>query len=319
MDTTAGFLRRITGVPGPAAPARLHGAIRARPRLATTTTVMLVLVARGCRTAPPPLRDEVRTSLGTVGVYSVGPTADPSLKAAVGVGNQVAVGAAKGGGYGLASGAAGGAVASLFCGPFAPICAIYTVPIGMVSGIVAGSLIGGRVGGAKAVPSATGQTIVTALSAVTANRDLAGEMRRHVLEGTSDGTAVDLGDGAGTDESGYRRFAARGVDAVLEVRIARLGLFGKAGRDPYLTLRIDANTRLVSAADGHELWSYERIGYVSRKARASEWLANDSRLLADRLDEGLRTVARKIDDGTAQAGILHPRNVACRTTAGSAC
>jgi hypothetical protein len=103
------------------------------------------------------------------------------------------------------------------------------------------------------------------------------------------------------------------------VRIARLGLFGKAGRDPKLTLRIDANARLVSVTDGRELWSHQRIGFVSRKARASEWTAHDSQLLKGQLDEGLHALARTIDDGTVQAGIIRPGKVACRGTRGAVC
>ena len=49
----------------------------------------LLLVGQSCRRlAPPSLGHETRASLGTVGVYSVGPSLDASLSGPVGIGPQ---------------------------------------------------------------------------------------------------------------------------------------------------------------------------------------------------------------------------------------
>ena len=84
----------------------------------------VLAAAQGCGPVGSPPADLDRASLGTVGVYSVGAPPAASLGAPVGVPGQVAKGAAMGGTIGVLSGAGSGALASLACGPFAPVCAV---------------------------------------------------------------------------------------------------------------------------------------------------------------------------------------------------
>jgi hypothetical protein len=103
-------------------------------------------------------------------------------------------------------------------------------------------------------------------------------------------TVVDLGSDPAEPEPrpDYTRFAAQGVDTVLEVAVDRIVLGGKGGSDPDLRLRIDAHARLVSVPDGLVVRTYERLVFESYTAKASEWTSADSNLLTTELDRGLR-------------------------------
>lgn len=282
----------------------------------------LLLFGESCRRpAPPPLGRETRASLGTVGVYSVGPPLDASLSGPVGVGKQSLEGAAKGGGIGLLSGAGGGALTGagvgLFCGPFVPVCvpvfAIFGAAAGGAGGLVVGSTIGAANRGVNAIPTDAADGARAAFSAALAGRELQAEMRRRVLDvaGGEGGNRLDLGgedtlDPAPTPD--YGRFAERGAHAVLEVGIVHLALSGKGGRNPRLVLAIDARARLIRIPDNHVLWSDQHLTFESPRANLSEWTADDSRLLRSELDHGLDFLAARI-----AGGVFPEARVALRT------
>lgn len=263
---------------------------------------LMLATTQGCGPVGSPQPEPDRASVGTVGVYSVGAPPGASLAAPVGVPGQVAKGAAKGGTIGVLSGAGTGALASLACGPFAPVCAVVFVPTGAATGLIAGVAVGGATHGVHAVPTATAETIEAALAAATAGRDIPAEMRRHVLDGATArvATVVDLGGDGGepAPRPDYSRFAPQGVDTVLEIAVDRIALGGKGGSDPELGLRIEAHARLVGVADGRVMRRYDRLVFESHKAKASEWTSADANLLALELDRGLAAIVRRIDDGT---------------------
>jgi hypothetical protein len=266
---------------------------------------VLLAATPGCGPVATRSAERDRATLGTVGVYSVGATPAPALAAPVGVPGQVAKGAAKGGTIGVLSGAGSGALASLACGPFAPVCAVVFVPTGAATGLVAGVAVGGATHGVHAVPTATAETIEAALATATAGRDIPAEIRRHVVDGATArvATVVDLGGDTvePVAQPDYTRFAPQGVDTVLEIAVERIVLAGKGGRDPELGLRIDAHARLVRVADGRVARTYDRLVFRSYEAKASEWTSADSDLLASELDRGLVAIARRIGDGTFHA------------------
>src|SRR5437867_10122872 len=106
---------------------------------AACLSTLLLSVVQGCRgSAPPPLGHETRASLGSVGVYSVGPPPDVSISGWVGVGRQRLKGAAKGGGIGFVSGLGVGALTGagigLACGPLAVLCSPALARWGRASG-----------------------------------------------------------------------------------------------------------------------------------------------------------------------------------------
>ena len=271
----------------------------------------LLLFGQGCRRpAPRLLGQETRASLGTVGVYSVGPTLDASLSGPVGVGKQSLEGATKGGGIGLLSGAGGGALTGagvgLFCGPLAPVCvpvlALWGAALGGAGGLVVGSTTGAVNRGVNAIPTDVAEGVRAALAAALAGRDLQAEMRRRVLDvaGGKGGDRMDLGGGNTLDPGpipDYGRFAERGARAVLEVGIVHLALSGKGGRNPRLALTIDARARLIRIPDNRVLWSDEHLTFESPRTNLSEWTADDSRLLRSELDHGLDFLATRISGG----------------------
>ena len=273
---------------------------------ATAACLMALLTAtQGCAPRkPPPLAADVRASLGTVGVYSVGPSVEGSLAAPVGVGKQGVKGAAKGGGIGLLSGAGGGAILGLFTGPFAPIFVPVFAAAGAVGGVVLGSGIGAVSHGLTAIPTASANDIQTALTAALAGRDLQADVRRRVVDG-GPGDRIDLG---GSDAAvpspapDYRQFAEQGAQAVLEIGIVDVGLRGKGGTDPQLTLVIDGRARLISLPDNRVLWSNERITFESSRTTFSEWTADDSRLLRSEIDHGLETLTERIGSDVLPRG-----------------
>lgn len=267
----------------------------------TVCMVALLISAPGCvRRTPPPLESAARASLGTVGVLSVGPPPEGSINGPVGVGTQAMKGAAKGGGIGVLSGAGGGALLGLATGPFAPV----FVPVFAAGGALGGLVLGGGIAaanrGINAIPAKSAERIRAALSTAIAGRDLQADIRHRIVT-ASDGAGkrLDLGGDATavpSPVSNYVRFADLGAHTVLEVAIVDVGLRGKGGRDPDLTLTLSGRARLVSIPDNRVLWSNDAIVVESRNARLSEWTAEDSRLLCHELDRALEAFSRRIGD-----------------------
>lgn len=294
-------------------------------RIAVGLSAMLLL-APGCRgPAPHALAPAQRVSLGTVGVYSVDPPPVAAVTGPIGVGAQRLKGAAKGGGIGLAAGVGGGALTGaglgLACGPFALVCSPIFAAWGAAIGGAGGLLTGGTIGvvqrGANAIPTAVADRGSAALAAVVAGRDLQTSLRERVLAigHDADPRPIDLGGDATTvsvSPTAYDRFAADGVQVVLEVGLERLALTGKGGDDPVLTLVMTAHARAIDIVNGRELWRNDRLLFESPAAHLSAWLADDSARLSAELERGLGGLARSIGDA-----VLPPPTLALRTRATS--
>ena len=274
---------------------------------AACLSTLLLSVVQGCRRlAPPPLGHETRASLGSVGVYSVGPPPDVSISGSVGVGRQRLKGAAKGGGVGFVSGLGVGALTGagigLACGPLAVLCspvlALWGGVIGGAGGLVTGSAIGAVHRGANATPTDVAESARAAIFAAITGRDLRADMRRRVLDvGNKAGNWIDLGGDDAVDSAStvdYGRFTERGAHAVLEIGIVQLALTGEGGSNPDLVLTIQARARLIAIPDNRVLWSDEQLSFGSSEAQLSVWTAEDSRLLKSELDRGLEILARRI-------------------------
>src|SRR5258706_10875012 len=80
----------------------------------------LLILAQGCATTPKPVSPpsaDLRASLGTVGVVSVGPPLRATVLGPVSIGSQAGKGALKGAEIGGLSGGGAGGMAGFGCGP----------------------------------------------------------------------------------------------------------------------------------------------------------------------------------------------------------
>src|SRR6185436_11663946 len=116
----------------------------------------------GCATSPPPpLKQDVRASLGTIGLISIGPELMADVSGPIGTGKEAGRGALKGGAIGGLSGAGAGALAGLATGPCAPVLVPVFAGIGAAGGLVIGAGTGAIVRGVRAVPTETAESLGT--------------------------------------------------------------------------------------------------------------------------------------------------------------
>src|ERR1051326_3775763 len=270
--------------------------------LKTLAAFAAVCVLSSCTSTPKPLpqlAEDVRSSLGTVGVITSGSAVGGEVAGPVGVGGQAVVGVLEGGAIGSASGAGTGALLGLLCGPGAFVC----VPLGAITGGFVGLLGGGTYGGIvkadSAIPESAAAEIKMTLVRAIADHDLQAELRGRVLQRIgSTGKGVDLGVGATArvmlpDSDSSIRPA---VGTVLEMSLTQLAFSGKGGMDPNLALVITARARLIRIADQRVLWNAEQVRYESSAAAFSLWTVRDSSLLKIEIDNGLETLASRIGE-----------------------
>lgn len=274
-------------------------------KLVTTLTAggsLILLVAQGCATTPPPapLTQEIRASLGTVGVTSIGPELAGDVSGPVGTGKEAGRGAVKGGAIGGLSGAGIGALAGLTTGPCAPVAVPFFAGIGALGGLAVGAGTGAIVRAVNAIPTETAESLEAALNGAVSSRDLPADLRQRVLARASAAPAqpVDLGgthgDPAGPRE--YTMFAANGVHSVLEVTITEIVFAGEGGRNPSFALSIRAQARLIRVADNQVMWSNDQIEFRSPEADVSAWTAQESGHLAAELGSGLELLGQRISN-----------------------
>jgi hypothetical protein len=265
----------------------------------SAVTAVCVLVACGSTPKPPPpLAQDVRSSLTTVGVITSGPPIGGKVDAPVGVGKQAVVGFIEGGGIGAAGGAGAGALAGLFCGPAAPLCVPVGAIFGAGAGLIGGSAYGSIAGGVNAIPESTAGEIQTALLGAISDRDLQADLRERVLRRTGNAMGVDLGVGAIEPVAlpDYSSFNSRGVGTVLEMSLTQVAFAGKGGRNPTLTLVMTARARLIRIGDKRVLWDVKEMRFESSPAAFSLWAGRDSDLLKAEIDNGLDSLARQMGE-----------------------
>jgi hypothetical protein len=280
------------------------------------TGLGMLLLSQGCHApaarklaAPPRLDERSAASLGTVGVYSVGPTPAAVVDGPVGTGEEALKGAASVGGIGMGAGAGGGALTGagigLACGPWVAVCvpafALMGATIGGVAGLVVGGTVGGVQSGTNAIPTDVAENATAAVTAALSSRDLHADLRSRTIA-LDQGTAhrIDLGGDSTRPPSTreYARFAPSGVDTVLEIKVARVALIGE-GNDPDLALAIDAQARLIRLPEGEVLWENQEMMFASAPAKLSAGTADDSRLLKSEVDRGLETLAKRLGEVVA--------------------
>jgi hypothetical protein len=273
-------------------------------KLVATVTAgcsLIVLLAQGCATSPPaPLGQDVRASLGTIGVISVGPELTADVSGPIGTGREAGRGALKGGALGGLTGAGAGALAGLSTGPCAPVLVPVLAGIGAAGGLVIGAGTGAIVRGVRAVPTETAESLEAVLRDGVASRDLPADLRQRVLNRASvtPRQAVDLGT-LSRDPStphDYTAFAANGVQSVLEITVTEIVFDGEGGRDPTFALQMKVQVRLIRIADNQVLWTNDDIRFRGEDVDVSGWTNPDRDYLTAEFEVILERLAQQIDD-----------------------
>ena len=269
------------------------------------------LILANCASTPEPealpqVTEDIRGSLGKVGVITIGPNVGGELEAPVGVGNQIAIGVLGGGAIGGVSGAGAGALIGLTCGPLAFFCVPAGAVIGGSAGLVVGGTAGGFIKGSEAIPESTASAIETALTRTLADHELQSDLRERTLQHVGTGSiGIDLGAMAARpdDFSNYASVEDGGIDAVLELSLTRVGFAGGGGDDPTLSLVIMARASLIGMREDDVLWDAEQIAYVSEPAAFSLWTAGDSGLMQAEIDNGLEAIASRLGEALFAAPV----------------
>jgi len=234
-----------------------------------------------------------RDRLGAVGVVQISGNPKGELHAG-------ARGAAGGAAEGAATGAGAGAVAAaapLFvgfsCSGNSAAWCVILLPVFVVGGAV----VGGVVGAAQAVPVDTGREIEAQLNRALAETDVQEALRTEVVKAAARAGVANVQElAAAATTADFRELQNAKVDTVLEVGLVEVGLIGRGGKDPLLTLHVHALARLVDVNSNAELYRDYPFNHVSPPRKFSEWSADQSRLLKRELDRAIETLGASIVD-----------------------
>lgn len=258
--------------------------------------VVTIAYLSACATPPVPTVSEAqRSRMGTVGVISLASAPQGELAGGIrGTGAGAAAGAAAGAVYGAPLLAAGLSL----CGVpgLGVFCIVY------LSTFAGGVTYGAAVGAAQAVPEDKAGEIEATLRAVLAEAVQQAMLRSAVVDAAARAGVQGVTEmpaamvtvvGQTVD---YRQLSDVKVDTVLEVGVVSVGLIGRGGADPALTLRIGAVARLVDAGTNAELFRGHAFTHAAGPRKFSEWGADGARLLKEDLERAHGTIGRSIVD-----------------------
>lgn len=250
------------------------------------TGIPLLVTQLGCAArgvhVPPP-SEQVRASLGTIGVVAV---ASPT---------EVKLWTPGGAKAGARDGAK--AAASVFALPYGVLLGFAFYGAGFVAIPAIGAMIGAAVGAGKAPPASEVKKAEAEVKASVAEARIQEAIRYYVLQrlrGSQPHWSVlldlDADSASRHDVARYR--AAHGIDTVLEVGVTTLEASGRWGVNPRGALVLTAHARLVRVADGVVL--YERdFGYGGAGPGFGDW-AEDTPRFYEELGRALEGLARQI-------------------------
>lgn len=262
-----------------------------RPRRGVATVGLLIgtlIGPWGCATNShriPPLSEQVRANIGTLGVTtsSIVPTFD--LKAPTG---------GKGSGAAKGAGQAALAMASTGAGrdPWAALVVLGLTPIAAVGGAIYGAVVAPSAGKVKASE--------TALTSAFADLKIREAIHDHVLRaagGRVGHHVASLGE-------------APDADTILEVGVPSVRLASTATLeiDPPVHLVVIACPRLVRRADGLQLYPPETttaaVVHMSAPRKFLEWGGDAARLFRDEMERAYQSLADGVVDQMLMGG--HP-------------
>ena len=284
------------------------------------------LFLAACASSPKPLprlSENLRSSLGTVGVVTTGPAVTADLDAPVGVVNQAALGAVEGGGVGFASGAGAGALIGLTCGPGAVLCVPIGAVVGGALGLTVGLPVGGLVKGSTAIPDSAATEIRASISRAIGDRDLQDDLRQRVLQNARlSTTGVDLGARPMSSMTSPDNVSLTNAEitTVLEISLINVAFTSSdGGKNPPLALVLTAQARLVGMDGDRVLWNADQVKYASSSAAFSLWAENNSTLLRTEIDNGLDSLAQQISAAifdratSASVSVSDPCSLLCQS------
>lgn len=206
--------------------------------------------------------------------------------------NQGAVVGASGGAVGGA--AIGYGSAGVLCTIGGPLCALVVVPAAIVGGLV-GGLAGGAIDNVAQDLSDQGKArrrIGEAVAQLRASDRLAEAAYRAVRSHTS--FALDLlpdaAPASAEAKPDYRRLAARGMSAALEVAVTQ---FDVEAREKEMAIALRARSRLYRTADGRLLEEFATDAR-SEFRRYEDWAANEAEPLRQALERSLTQLGESI-------------------------
>ncbi|HQR10705.1 MAG TPA: hypothetical protein PLW68_05195 [Casimicrobiaceae bacterium] len=216
-------------------------------------------------------------------------------------------GAAKGAALGTLGGTAIGlqlAPLAILAGPLGIAAALTGI---LVGGAVAGLAIGATAGAIAVVPEEHAAAIERLASTIVA------ELR--LSERTADAVAADVrkftayrvetiaGEAPASkdDIPDFRSLHERGIGAVIDVRITKVGFAGTGGEDPPLSLFMAAQARLVDTATGSPT-ALRGLVHMSPQHNLSVWARDGAQRSRSEIERAYRALAERIvDDLVLQA------------------
>ena len=245
--------------------------------------------ASGPHLLPPPPSAQVRATLGTIGVLAAPLTPEATVESPT-----------SGKGSGAAKGAAAGAFATAANLGEAWAFALFPPAALVLGGIVlTGGVVGGVYGAVTAEDAAKVQEAETALKSVLAVEKVQEAMRERLLRVARELTRYRFAEpgrpsSPSPDEAaGYRSLASEGIDTILEISVAVVGLAGAPGINPPLAVVMMVRTRLVRVRDDAPI--YEAVVQYRAGARTfTEWGVNNGQPFRDGLDQAYQQLAEKI-------------------------
>ncbi len=251
-----------------------------------STLVVLVLAVCagpwGCAIkqprAPQSPTEDVRAQLNTVGLPVAESAPETHVDAPTG---GKGMGALKGAGIGLAAGATPGlAIAGSVgrgCGAAREIGAVVcgaVIVLGLGVAAAGGTIgaLGGTLYGAVTAESASKIDAAEAeLKSAVIRADVQTTLRDHVLLFVRDRSSLNvvaMNRGAAGERIDDQALASSGIDTVLEVSVARIGLAGQSGINPPVSLFMSARARLVRTAQEPVYRTLMRL-YVQQDRRGA--------------------------------------------------
>ena len=244
-------------------------------------SIALLLLQWGCAHAPPPrpfrptLSEEVRTTLGTIGVVPAdvipetqfkGPTRGRLHGAWKG-----AMEALEGAGGGMGVGGPG---------------AIIVIPI--VIGVFA--VTGMTVGAIMAESGSEVKEVEATLTKAPGELKVQETFRDRVLQEAREQTRHNFV--LIQDQAPYSSLADKGIDTVLEVGLVGLRFEGE-GVNPKLTLVMNVRARLVRVQDETNVYS-DNWTYSASGRKFTKWAADNAKQFREEVDRACQSLAEQI-------------------------
>ena len=251
-------------------------------------SITLLIVQWGCAHAPPrpvpqPLSEEVRATLGTIGVVSAAVTPETQFKGPTG-------GKLHGTGKGAAVGFLAGAGRAAMVTPPEPLSAALWLVFVVPAVAAVGTVAGGVYGAFAAESGGKVKEAEAALNKALGELKVQETMRDRVLQEAVDKTPHTFV--LIHDQAPYSSLADKGIDTVLEISVLRFGLAG-SGVNPPLALVISVRASLIRISDGTELYGRPWI-YHSRKRKLTDWAADDAQPFREEVDRVYQGLAERI-------------------------